>query len=128
MPAGQGREVFILDNPLSETRRFCLGSSGPTAGWRRRMNPVVTHRSPGEDWIAAVGNNGTHDFAAAFAARPVLYASVKNATLSALNRLRHSSALRAGCTTPSPLLGRGGMAPRTYLEWEASFLEKTSQE
>jgi hypothetical protein len=83
-------------------------------------------RRPGEDWIALVRKSGTPEFAAAFAANPVLHTSVLSGPC-------------AGVETIATVLGAstGGMydtlvfthetvdGPKTYLEWEGTAFGKS---
>jgi len=83
-------------------------------------------RKPGEDWIALVRKSGTPEFAAAFAANPVLHASVLSGPCVGIQAV----AVLVGA-------GTGGMyetlafthetvdGPKTYLEWEGKAFGKT---
>jgi len=83
-------------------------------------------RKPGEDWIALVRKSGTPEFAAAFAANPVLHASVLSGPCVGIEAV----AVAVGA-------GTGGMydtlvythetvdGPKTYLEWEGKAFGKT---
>ena len=82
-------------------------------------------RKPGEDWIALVRKSGTPEFTAAFAANPVLHASVLSGPC-------------VGIEAVGTLLGAGtgGMydtlvfthetvdGSKTYLEWEGAAFGK----
>jgi hypothetical protein len=82
-------------------------------------------RKPGEDWIALVRKSGTPEFAAAFAANPVLHASVLSGPCLSIEAV----AVAIGA-------GTGGMfdelvfthetvdGSKTYLEWEGEAFGK----
>jgi len=82
-------------------------------------------RKPGEDWIGLVRKSGTPEFAAAFAANPVLHASVLSEPCVGIEAV----AVLVGA-------GTGGMydtlvfthetvdGPKTYLEWEGEAFGK----
>lgn len=83
-------------------------------------------RKPGEDWIALVRKSETPEFAAAFAANPVLHASVLSEPCVGIEAV--GTVLGAGT---------GGMydtlvfthetvdGPKTYLEWEGKAFGKS---
>ena len=83
-------------------------------------------RKPGHDWIALVRKSETPEFAAAFAANPVLHASILSGPCVGIEAV----AVLVGA-------GTGGMyetlvfthetvdGPKTYLEWEGKAFGKT---
>src|SRR5271156_1370803 len=82
-------------------------------------------REAGAEWRAIVGKSGTHEFASAFTANPVLEASVLNSPLVGTDAIDAFFAVTArgmydslGFTTET-VNGR-----KTYLEWEGSAFGK----
>jgi hypothetical protein len=82
-------------------------------------------RKPGEDWVALVRKSGTPEFTAAFAANPVLHASVLSGPCVGIEAV--TVALGAGTGgmydaldfTHETVDGR-----KTYLEWEGTAFGK----
>jgi hypothetical protein len=52
------------------------------------MSAKALDSAPGQDWIVIVRKNDTHEFATAFVAQPMLYASVLNAPCIGVERIR----------------------------------------
>jgi hypothetical protein len=83
-------------------------------------------RRPGENWLALVRKSGTAEFAAAFAANPVLYTSVLSGPCAGVESI--ATVLKAST---------GGMydtlvfthetvdGQKTYLEWEGEAFGKS---
>ena len=63
-----------------------MGAEARAPPERYSMSSKVLDRAPGQDWIAIVRKNGTNEFATAFVAQPVLYASVLNAPCIGVDR------------------------------------------
>ena len=51
------------------------------------MSSKALDRAPGRDWVAIVRKSGTNEFATAFVAQPMLYASVLNAPCIGVERI-----------------------------------------
>jgi hypothetical protein len=106
------------------------GMSGVSPQMKESAKPPASSapsaRRLGEDWLALVRKSGTPDFAAAFAANPVLHTSVLNGPC-------------AGVETIATILGAGTGrmydklvfthetvdGPKTYLEWEGTAFGKS---
>jgi hypothetical protein len=82
-------------------------------------------RTPGASWSAIIGKNGTKEFAAAFAASPVLDASILNGPCEGVDAIASFFAATAGgmyeflAFTHETVDGR-----KTYLEWEGKAFGK----
>jgi hypothetical protein len=63
---------------------------------RYSMSSKALDRTPGQDWIAVVRKNGTNEFATAFVAQPLLYASVLNAPCIGVGRIAAFFAATSG--------------------------------
>ena len=82
------------------------------------MNPKALDYVPGQDWIAVVGNNGTSEFATAFAAQPVLHASVLNAPCIGVGRIAFFFAATSGMYDTIAFTHETKAGSKTCLEWE----------
>ena len=76
-------------------------------------------RKPGEDWIALVRKNGTPEFAAAFAANPVLLTSVLSGPCVGVEAVATVFAATAGGMYDTLAFTHETVdGQKTYLEWE----------
>jgi hypothetical protein len=85
------------------------------------MSTKVSGRSPGQDWIAIVRKSGSHEFAAAFAAQPVLYTSVMNAPCTGIQAIAAFFAATSGMYDTIAFTDETVDGRKTYLEWEGKF-------
>jgi hypothetical protein len=82
-------------------------------------------RTPGADWSAIVRKNGTKKFAAAFAASPVLDASVLNGPCEGVDAISSFFAATAGGMYESLAFTHEAVdGLKTYLEWEGKAFGK----
>jgi hypothetical protein len=79
----------------------------------RPMPVDPSARKPGEDWLGIVRKNGMPEFAAAFAANPVLHTSVMSGPCVGVEAI-------AAVFTHETVDG-----PKTYLEWEGKAFRKS---
>ena len=78
-------------------------------------------RQPGEDWIAIVRKSGTPEFAAAFDANPVLYASVLSEPCVGVKAIAAVLAASTGSAYDKLVFTHETVdGPKTYLEWEGN--------
>jgi hypothetical protein len=63
---------------------------------RYSVSSKALDRAPGQDWIAVARKNGTNEFATAFVAQPLLYASVLNAPCIGVGRIAAFFAATSG--------------------------------
>ena len=88
------------------------------------MDPSA--RKPGEDWIAVVRKSGTPEFAAAFAANPVLHASVMSGPCVGVEAITTVLAAAAGSMYDTLVFTNETVdGPKTYLEWEGKAFGKS---
>ena len=98
-------------SPPMEATPISLGSSG---------------RQAGEGWIAIVRKSGTPEFAAAFAANPVLYASVLSEPCAGVELVETVIAASTGGMYDTLVFTQETVdGPRTYLEWEGKAFGKS---
>jgi len=77
-------------------------------------------RKPGEDWLGIVRKNGMPEFAAAFAANPVLHTSVMSGPCVGVEAIAAVFAATAGGMYDTlAFTHETADGPKTYLEWEA---------
>jgi hypothetical protein len=94
-----------------EATPISLASSGPKAG---------------EGWIAIVRKSGTPEFAAAFDANPVLYASVLSKPCAGVELVETVIAASTGGMYDTLVFTQETVdGPRTYLEWEGKAFGKS---
>jgi hypothetical protein len=85
----------------------------------RPMPVDPSARKPGEDWIAIVRKNGMPEFAAAFAANPVLHTSVMSGPCVGVEAVAAVFAATAGGMYDTLAFTHETVdGPKTYLEWE----------
>ena len=75
-------------------------------------------KSPGEDWIAIVRKNGSPEFAAAFAKRPVLDASVLRGPCTGAESIAAFFGAASGIYDSIAFTNETVNGGKTYLEWE----------
>lgn len=98
-------------SPPMEATPISLASSGPKAG---------------EGWIAIVRKSGTPEFAAAFDANPVLYASVLSEPCAGVELVETVIAASTGGMYDTLVFTQETVdGPRTYLEWEGKAFGKS---
>jgi hypothetical protein len=98
-------------SPPMEATSISPASSGPRAG---------------DGWIAIVRKSGTPEFAAAFAANPVLYASVLSEPCAGVELVETVIAASTGGMYDSLVFTQETVdGPRTYLEWEGKAFGKS---
>jgi hypothetical protein len=98
-------------SPPMEATPISLASSGPHAG---------------EAWIAIVRKSGTPEFAAAFGANPVLYASVLSEPCAGVELVETVIAASTGGMYDTLVFTHETVdGPRTYLEWEGKAFGKS---
>jgi hypothetical protein len=84
-------------------------------------------RKPGEDWLGIVQKNGMPEFAAAFAANPVLYTSVMSGPCIGVEAIAAVFAATAGGMYDTLAFTHETVdGPKTYLEWEGKALGGTA--
>jgi hypothetical protein len=83
-------------------------------------------RKPGDDWRAIVrNNNGSKEFATAFVAEPVLYASVLNGPCVGVDAIAaFFAATTAGMYESLAFTNETVDGLKTYLEWEGKAFGK----
>ena len=82
-------------------------------------------RKPGDEWRAIVGKNGSKEFAAAFVAEPVLYASVLNGPCVGVDAIAaFFAATSAGMYESLAFTNETVDGLKTYLEWEGQAFGK----
>ena len=94
---------------------------------RYSMSSKALDRTPGQDWIAVVRKNGTNEFATAFVAQPLLYASVLNAPCIGVGRIAAFFAAPSGMYDTIPFTHETKGGSKTCLEWEGKVSAKTSE-
>jgi hypothetical protein len=83
-------------------------------------------REPGKDWIALVRKSGTPEFAAAFDANPVIYASVLSEPCAGIELVETVIAASTGGMYDTLVFTHETVdGPRTYLEWEGKAFGKS---
>jgi hypothetical protein len=83
-------------------------------------------RKRGEDWIAIARNNGMPEFAAAFAANPVLHPSVMSGPCAGVEAVAAVFAATAGGMYDTlAFTHETAVGPKTYLEWEGKAFGKS---
>src|SRR5580692_3804729 len=92
----------------------------------RPMPVDPSARKPGEDWIAIVRKNGMPEFAAAFAANPVLHTSVMSGPCVGVEAVATVFAATAGGMYDTLAFTHETVdGPKTYLEWEGKAFGKS---
>ena len=90
------------------------------------MPVAPSAHQPGEDWIAVVRKSGTPEFAAAFVANPVLYASVLSGPCTGVEAIATVIAASTGGMYDTLDFTRETVdGPKTYLEWEGKAFGKS---
>ena len=99
----------------------------PDASPPMEATPISRASSePGEGWIAIVRKSGTPEFAAAFAANPVLYASVLSEPCAGAELVETVIAASTGGMYDTLVFTQETVdGPRTYLEWEGKAFGKS---
>ena len=83
-------------------------------------------RKPSEDWLGIVRKNGMPEFAAAFAANPVLHTSVMSAPCVGVECIAAFFAAAAGGMYDTLAFAHETVdGPKTYLEWEGKGFGKS---
>ena len=82
------------------------------------MSSKALDRAPGQDWIAVVRKNGTNEFATAFVAQPLLYASVLNVPCIGVGRIAAFLAATSGMYDTIAFTHETKGGSKTCLEWE----------
>ena len=85
---------------------------------RYSVSSKAFDRAPGQDWIAVVRKNGTNEFATAFVAQPVLYASVLNAPCIGVGCIAAFFAATSGMYDTIAFTHETKDGSKTCLEWE----------
>ena len=93
---------------------------------KKTLVPVTpSARRPGEDWIAIVRKSGTPEFAAAFAANPVLHTSVLSGPCAGIEAIATVLAASTGGMYDTLVFTHETVdGPKTYLEWEGNAFGK----
>jgi hypothetical protein len=81
------------------------------------MSSKALVSAPGRDWIAVVRENGTNEFATAFVAQPLLYASVLNAPCIGVDRIAAFFAATSGMYDTIAFTHETKDGSKTCLEW-----------
>jgi hypothetical protein len=99
----------------------------PDASPPMEATPIsLASSEPGEGWIAIVRKSGTPEFAAAFAANPVLYASVLSEPCAGVELVETVIAASTGGMYDTLVFTQETVdGPRTYLEWEGKAFGKS---
>jgi hypothetical protein len=82
------------------------------------MSSKALDYAPGQDWIAIVRESGTSEFATAFVAHSVLYASVLNAPCIGVERIGAFFAATGGMYDIIAFTRETKDGSKTFLEWE----------
>ena len=82
------------------------------------MSSKALDYAPGQDWIAIVRKSGTSEFATAFVAHSVLYASVLNAPCIGVERIGAFFAATGGMYDIIAFTRETKGGSKTFLEWE----------
>jgi hypothetical protein len=82
------------------------------------MRTKASDRAPGQDWIAIVRKNGTHEFATAFVAQPMLHASVLNAPCIGVERIAAFFAATSAMYESFAFTHETKDSSKICLEWE----------
>src|SRR5271163_1966422 len=83
-------------------------------------------RRPGENWLALVRKSGTPEFAAAFAANPVLHTSVLSGPCAGVETIATVLAASTGGMYDTLVFTHETVdGPKTYLEWEGKAFGKS---
>jgi len=82
------------------------------------MSSKALDHAPGQDWIAIVRKSGTSEFATAFVAHSVLYASVLNAPCIGVERIGAFFAATGGMYDIIAFTRETKDGSKTFLEWE----------
>jgi hypothetical protein len=82
------------------------------------MSSKALDHAPGQDWIAIVRKSGTSEFATAFVAHSVLYASVLNAPCIGVERIGAFFAATGGMYDTIAFTHETKDGSKTFLEWE----------
>src|SRR5258708_13446319 len=92
----------------------------------RSMPVDPSARKPSEDWLGIVRKNGMPEFAAAFAANPVLHTSVMSAPRVGVECIAAFFAAAAGGMYDTLAFAHETVdGPKTYLEWEGKGFGKS---
>ena len=94
---------------------------------RYSMSSKALDRAPGQDWIAVVRKNGTNEFATAFVAQPLLYASVLNAPCIGVGRIAAFFAATSGMYDTIPFTHETRAVQRPVLSGKGKYSAKTSE-
>ena len=85
-----------------------------------------TARRPGENWLALVRKSGTPEFAATFAANPVLYTSVLSGPCAGVETIATVLKASSGGMYDTLVFTHETVdGPKTYLEWEGKAFGKS---
>ncbi len=84
------------------------------------MSSKALDHAPGQDWIAIVRKSGTSEFATAFVAHSVLYASVLNAPCIGVERIGAFFAATGGMYDIIAFTRETKDGSKTFLEWEGN--------
>ena len=88
------------------------------------MDPSA--HKPGENWIAIVRKSGLPEFAAAFAANPVLHTSVMSGPCVGVEAVATVIAASTGSMYDTLVFTHETVdGPKTYLEWEGNAFGKS---
>ena len=91
----------------------------PLLTLRNAMSVENSARKPGDEWRAIVRKNGSKEFAAAFVAEPVLYASVLNGPCVGVDAIAaFFAATTAGMYESLAFTNETVDGLKTYFEWE----------
>ena len=82
------------------------------------MSSKPSDRAPGQEWIAVLRKHGTNEFATAFVAQPVLYASVLNAPCIGIERIAAFFAGTSSMYDTIRFTHETTDSSKTCLEWE----------
>ncbi len=82
------------------------------------MSAKAQDHTPGRDWMAIVRKNGTNEFATAFVAQPVLYASMLNAPCVGVERIAAFFAATSAMYDTISFTHETKAGSKTCLEWE----------
>jgi hypothetical protein len=88
------------------------------------MSSKVLDHAPGQDWIAVLRKNGTKEFATAFVAQPMLYASVLNAPCIGVEPVAAFFAATSAMYDSIAFTHETKDGSKTCLEWEGKVFGK----
>ena len=81
------------------------------------MSSKALDHAPGQDWTAVLRKNGTKEFATAFVAQPMLYASMLNAPCIGVERIAAFSAGTSAMYDTISFIHETTDSSKTCLEW-----------